>query len=107
MTDLDKQIENLKKRLQQKKEAKRQVEAKQRAKEQRELDRHNLLLGRALAETCGAAHLEKLRGYIGQYKSRITILSDKDFDMLMGYFETLIEDKTRLDNAMAGQKKSA
>jgi len=61
MNELDIQIQNLEKRLKQKKEAKRKAEAKDRAKEQRELDRRNLLLGRALTESCNAVHFAKFR----------------------------------------------
>jgi hypothetical protein len=93
MNELDIQIQNLEKRLKQKKEAKRKAEAKDRAKEQRELDRRNLLLGRALTESCNAVHFAKFRGYISSRKNELTNLSEKDFEMLLGYFEALIASK--------------
>lgn len=90
MSDLDQQIENLKKRLKQKQELKRREEARDRAKQQRELDRRNLLLGRALSQAGQADYFQSLRGVLGQRKSELTDLSGKDYEILMRYFDELI-----------------
>ena len=90
MSTLEQQIETLKQRLQRKRQEKRKADAKQRAKEQRNLDRRNLLLGRALAETCGLAKLEGLIRHLGDSKQKMTSLTDKDFQIVMDYLAMLL-----------------
>lgn len=94
MTEIDEQIERLQKRLQQKKEEKRRKEAKTRAREQRELDRRNLLLGRTIAEAFNAPQFEKLRGHIGSRKCELTTLSEEDYQQLMTYLGSLMASRS-------------
>lgn len=93
MTDYNSKIARLKKQLQQVEQKKRTAEAKQRAKEQRELDRRNMLLGRALAQTGEGSYFQTLRGVLGQRKSELRDLSEKDYQNLMTYFDQLIRRK--------------
>lgn len=86
-------VERLKRLLNQAKIEERKIEARDRAKEQRALDRRNLLLGRALAQTGQANYFKSLRGAIGKRKSQLTDLNEQDYENLMAYFEELIKER--------------
>jgi hypothetical protein len=90
MKDYDTEIAQIIKRLKQKRAEKRKAEAKEQAKEQQKLDRRHLLLGRTIAQTFNSKQFEKLRGHVGNRKSDLGSLSERDYQNLMAFFDEQI-----------------